>query len=325
MSRYYPYNYKPLNYDKINCIAGHYTPSMVKAYNNEAYVYWQRSLFQRAQSVIVADGLPEEWSGSVKDFFFYCILMFGFVCVFQSDDYGLSFQPCTLGGQWDFYYQPTQAIVSNPYLDKTFKIGEDTELLKLTPDYYGIFDIVSYYAEKLAVLDNAINMSLINNKFAYFLGARNKGMASALKKMLDKINQGEPAVIYDQRILNDTQDKDVPYQFFERQNLKESYITSDQLQDFQTIINSFDTEIGIPTVPYQKKERMVEDEANSKTYDAVSRSTIWIDTLNDSAKRVNKMFGTSITFDLRFKPDQEGEMPDEQINNDSDRTVQMGQ
>lgn len=311
-------SYIPLNYDKLNKTAGHYFPSMVKSYNNAAFKFWERSLFQRAQSVIKADGLPDEWHGNNRDFFFYCILRFGFVCVFDSEEFGLSFQPCTLKGI-DFYYQPTSVIVSNPMLSAEFEIGKDTELIKLTPDFYGITDIVTYYAEKLAVLDNAINMSLINNKFAYFLGARNKGMAQALKKMLDKINKGEPAIVYDQRILNDTTDKDVPYQFFERQNLKQSYLTTDQLQDFQTIINSFDTEIGIPTVPYQKKERMVEDEANSKTYDAVSRSTIWIETLNDSASKVNSMFGTNINFNLRFKKD-ESEVP-ENGDNDANRDV----
>lgn len=296
----------PLDWQQINNAAGHYFPSQVKAYNNAAFKYWERSLFQRAQSVIVADGMPDDWTGAPKDFFYWCVLAIGFCCVFDSDEYGLSFQPCTLSG-YDFYYQPTRAIVSNPYLSEEFTIGEDCELMRLTPDYSGITDIVTYYAEKLSCLDNAINMSLINNKFAYFLGARNKGMASALKKMLDKINQGEPAVIYDQRILNDTQDKDVPYQFFERQNLKQSYITTDQLQDFQTIINSFDAEIGIPTIPYQKKERMVEDEANSKTYDSISRATIWIETLTESAERVNSMFGTNISFHLRYDLNQAAE------------------
>lgn len=316
----------PASWREINNVAGHYFPSQVKPYNNASFKYWERSLFQRAQSVIVPDGLPDEWSGATRDFFFYCVLAYGFVCVFNSDEYGLAFQPCTLSG-YDFYYQPTRALVSNPYLSAEFEIGEDTELIKLTPDYDGITDIVTYYAEKLACLDNAINMSIINNKFAYFLGARNKGMASALKKMLDKINQGEPAVIYDQRILNDTQDKDVPYQFFERGNLKQSYLTTDQLQDFQTIINAFDTEIGIPTVPYQKKERMVTDEANSKVYDSTSRATIWIETMNDSAKRVNEMFGTDIHFELRYTVEdltnEGGEPEDEQGKSNTSGTVSL--
>lgn len=310
-------SYKPLNYNKINCIAGHYFPSMVKSYNNAAFAFWERSLFQRCQSVLKVEGLPDEWSSSTRDFFYYCILRFGFVCVFNSDKFGLSFQPCTLKG-YDFYYQPNSVVVANPYLQEEFTIGEDTELIKLTPDYEGITDIVTYYAEKLAVLDNAINMSLINNKFAYFLGARNKGMAQALKKMLDKINKGEPAVVYDQRIINDTTDKDVPYQFFERQNLKQSYITTDQLQDFQTIINNFDSEIGIPTIPYQKKERMVTDEAVSKTSDAISRATIWIETLNDSSKLVNDMFGTNIAFSLRYNSMEGGA---DNGDSDTDRIV----
>lgn len=312
-------SYKPLNYKEINLIAGHYTPSMIKAYNNASFKFWERSLFQRAQSVIQVDGIPEEWTGSVRDFFFYCLLNFGFVCVFDDPRYGLSFQPCTLKGM-DFYYQPSGVIVSNRYLEKEFTIGEDTELIKLTPDFEGIADIVIFYAEKLAVLDNAINISLINNKFAYFLGARNKGMAAALKKMLDKINKGEPAVIYDQRILNDTKDRDVPYQFFQRDNLKNSYITTEQLQDFQTIINSFDAEIGIPTVPYQKKERMVTDEANSKVFDAISRATIWIETLNNSVSRVNNMFGTDIKFSLRYEDELNGIS-----NNEPDRALQLQQ
>lgn len=309
----------PLTYNKINAIAGRYNPSMVKSYNNQAFAFWERSLFQRAQSVIKEEGFPDEWSGSVKDFFYYCMLSYGFVSVFQSDVYGLSFQPATFSG-FNFYYQPTHVLISNPALKDalTLEIGTDTELLKLTPDYFGIRDIVSYYAEKLAVLDNAVNMSLINNKFAYFLGARNKGMAQALKKMLDKINRGEPAVVYDQRLMNDATDKDVPYQFFERQNLKESYITSDQLQDFQTILNSFDAEIGIPTVPYQKKERLVTDEANSKTTDAISRLTVWIDTLNESAALVNRMFNTGIKFTRRFDNMEGGA---DNGDNDADRTL----
>lgn len=312
--------YRPLFYKEINVRAGTYNPSMVKAYNNQAFIFWERSLFQRAQSILTIDGLPEEWTGNPKDLLLWTLLSIGYAAVFYDERFGLSFQPCTLSG-FDFYYQPTQAIVANPKLSKTFDIGINTELLKLTPDYYGICDIVTYYAEKLAVLDNAINMSLINNKFAYFLGARNKGMAEALKKMLDKINKGEPAVVFDQRILNDTTDKDVPYQFFERQNLKQSYITTEQLQDFQTIINSFDSEIGIPTIPYQKKERMVTDEANSKQSDAISRATIWIETLNQSAELVNKMFGTSLEFSLRYDLQVEGGADSGGVETDTNRTV----
>lgn len=299
-------HYIPFNYDQINLAAGSTSPSTMKNYNNKTFAFWCRSLFQRACSVLEFD-LPNEWQGSTRDFFYYCLFKFGFVAVADLDKYGIVFQPCSLTGI-DLYYQPTDAIISNPAFptSKQLKIGEECEIIKLTPDYMGVWDIIEYYAEKLSLLDNAINISLVNNKFAFMIGARNKTAGQAIKKMLDKVNRGEPAVIFDMKLLNDPQDKAEPWQIWERKNLKETYLTSEQLMDFQTILNNFDTEIGIPVLPYQKKERMVTSEAESKIIDATSRSTVWYDTITSSLEKVNSLFGLELAVNLRYKPDQDG-------------------
>ena len=280
--------YTPLNYQQVNIAAGSYTPSSVKSYNNKTFAFWERALFQRAQSVLDFT-VPKEWDGKVKDFFLYCLFKYGFIAISENKKFGKFFQPCTLSG-FDFYYQPTKAIIANPLYKAELKIGEEVELLKLTPDYMGAWDIIWYYAEKLSILDNAINMSLINNKFAFFLGARNKGAGQALKKMLDLVNQGEPAVVYDMKLLNDPTDKEMPFQQWQRDNLKNSYLTTDQLMDFQTLLNNFDAEIGIPTIPYQKKERMVTNEANARAYDAKARSITWFNTLTSSIEEIKKLY-----------------------------------
>jgi hypothetical protein len=127
------------------------------------------------------------------------------------------------------------------------------------------------------------------------VGAKTKAAAQALKKVIDKMNKGEPAVVYDQRIENDQRDKDTPFQLLTRNSIKNDYITSDLLVDFQTIINAFDAEVGIKTVPYQKAERLVSSEADSKEQDASARLEVWIGCLERSIERVNKLFGTSIT------------------------------
>ena len=299
--------YLPLNYAELNLIEGSYQPSMIKSYNNRAFDFWVRSLFQRAASVIDFE-LPKEWAGPVRDFFLYALFARGYVAIFNSPEFGLSFQPCTLYGR-DFYYQPTQAIITNPAIPESLRldIGRECELLKLTPDYMGVFDIIFYYAEKLATLDNAINVSLINNKLAYLLAAKNKAAGQALKKILDKINAGEPAVVYDTKLLNDPDDKTVPWQIFDRPNLKTSYITTEQLQDFQTILNSFDSEIGIPTIPYQKKERMVVSEAESRVIDGAARSIVWKETLESSIMQVKKLFpNIRLNATLRYADETEG-------------------
>ena len=295
--------YVPFNYEKINLIQGTYVPSQQKLRNNQAFRYWERSLFQRALSAIEIK-IPDEWTEAV-DLFNYCLYGNGFLAVFNRDDYGITFQPAKLTGI-DWYYRPTMAVISNPALDAgmELKIGEECEILKLTPDYQGIFDVISYYAEELALLKNAINMSLINNKYAFMLGAKNKAASEALKKMLDKINDGEPAVIFDQKIQDDPQTKTEPWQFWNRGNLKESYLTTDQLSDFRTILHNFDSEIGIPTMPIEKKERMITDEVGSTERDAKSRAQIWIDTLNSSAKAVNEMFGLNISAAFRYDAEE---------------------
>lgn len=283
-------NYAPLNYQNINLAAGRFSPSTIKAHNNLSFWFWSRSLFQRMASVIDFE-VPDNWEGKTKDFFVYCLFKYGYLAIFTDDKFGLSFQPCSLKG-YDFYYQPTQALVANPLLEKTFTISDDCEILKLTPDYFGCFDIIDYYAEKLSMLDVSINSSIVNSKFAYLLGAKTKGAAQALKKLLDQINKGEPAVIYDSRIFDDPSSKgDVsPFQTWFRDSMKNNYITSDLLQDFQTLLNDFDREIGIPTIPYQKKERLVQSEAESTEIDAKARSIVWINTLDSSIKEVKQLY-----------------------------------
>ena len=304
--------YKPMNYHQINLASGTYQPNTVKSYNNATFVFWERALFQRAISVIDFENLP--YKAGVQDFFKYCLYNYGFLAFFKTTELGVSFQPAALTG-FDFYYQPVKAIVANPLFHGEFTIGKDCEILKLTPDYMGIIDIVSYYAEKMATCSSAIDMSLINSKFAFILGAKNKSMARVLKTILDEVNAGNPAVIYDASLLmaNDEESKDVPWQEWQR-DVKNSYITADLLRDWQTILNAFDAEIGIPTIPYQKKERMVADEANSRVIDSITRSEVWLKTLTESLKDVNSMFGLNIVAKRHDFKSDEGGADDGKIN-----------
>lgn len=296
--------YIPIGYEKIRNINNSYTPSHQKYLNTKVYDFWVRALFQRACSTIILN-LPEEWSGSTTDFLYYCLLRYGYVAVFERDELGIVFSPGKAYGI-NFYYQPTNITIANPSLKKSLdlKIGDDCELLRYTNDYLGIFDIINIHAEKLALLDCAINMSIINNKFAFLISAKNKACAVALKKIFDAINRGEPAVFFDGKLANDPVTKDPPWQFLERQNLQSSYLTDKQLQDFQAILNSFDNEIGIPTLPYSKAERMVTDEANSRIVDSTARISVWKNCLDESMEIINKHFGLNLSCDLRYEPEE---------------------
>lgn len=302
------YNPFPVKGEIINWFEGHYNPSSVKYMNNQTFEYWQRALFQRACSVMEFD-LPEEWKGKTKDFFLWVLFTRGYMMVTDLTEYGKIFQPCTLGPGRDIYYQPTNVLIMNPYMEdlnkQEFKIGETCELLKLTPDYMGIWDIICYYSEQMSNIQSDINMASINAKSAAIIGAKTKGAGEALKKAYDKFQLGDPAVIYDQRIANSQDDKDIPFQFLDLSHISGQAIDGLEklLMDMQTTLNNFDNAIGIPTVPYQKKERMVTSEADSKIIDSTSRSIVWLNCLKESMEIINDHYDLDLSVKLRFDPD----------------------
>lgn len=305
--------YIPLNYDHINLRAGTYQPSPVKNRNNRSFDYYVRTLFQRATTVFEWE-LPENWDGNIKDFFLYCLFRFGYVVISDFEQFGMGFQPCTLSG-YNFYYQPTNALISNPALNESLDLvlGRDGELLKLTPDYMGVWDCLEVHAKKLALLDEAIEMAEINNKFAFFLGAKNKAAGQAIKKMLDLVNKGEPAVVWDMKLMNDPTDKDVPWQEWKR-DINEK-LTTELLSNFRTIIADFDSEIGIPTNGFEKKERMITDEANIKQADGKARSVTWYETIESSIMKIKKLY-PDIRLSCRMRYETVGEPGEELAGGD---------
>ena len=287
----------PIYYPQLNMMVGTHIPSSYHTKNTIAFDFWCRAFYER---LINGLKIKTPWSGDVKDFFNYCLYGNGFVAIFKTEEYGLSFQPCNVSG-YDFYYRPTNAIVTNPVFSKTFRIGEDCEILKLTPDYLGTFDIIYYYAEKMAELDCALKISIANEKNPKIYGASSKAKAETLKKIMDKVNQGNAVQIYDNRLFKNSDGEDEPLTMFGESANKE-YMTDKILSDMFTIISRFDAEIGIPSVPYQKKERMVTDEANSTLIDSQSRILTWYETLTSSIETVEKLFPEfTMNVEMRWK------------------------
>ena len=291
--------YRPYFAEAINKFDAYHRPSTVKARNNKTYEYWERALFERALFSIEFDKWPSEWGGRIKDFITYILFRNGFGAVIKHPALGILFQPCSVSG-YDVYYQPTEALIANPKFTgkdkKRYEIGKDAAILQLTPDYMGIWDIIDRFACELSSMDNALDMSMINNKIAWMFGAKTKGAASALRKAFDQIQEGEPLVVFDQRIADDTTTKTEPFQHVDF-NVKGNYITTDLLADMCSILRNFDAEIGIPTLPYEKKERMTRFEAQSKQSDGIARACLWRDTLQRSFDEFNELFG----FDVKVK------------------------
>lgn len=300
--------YLPLNYQKINEFAGQYNPSELIKGNNKTFLYWERSLFQKLCSVITINGLPDEWKGNVQSVLFYCLFKIGYVGVSDIAEVGFCFNPVTVRG-FNFYYQPTNATFTNPVLKKSLdlEIGKDCELLMLTNDYYGIWDIVRYHANRLSEIDKAIDMQITTAIYPYIAFAKNKAAAAALKKIMDMAQRGTPLIITDKAIVGGGVGSDeIPFDMLDF-NVKDRYVLDQLMRERDSILNSFNIEIGIPTLPYQKAERMVSSEAESKTTESLSRCTTWINTLNSCFDIINKHYNKNMSAELTFqKGDADG-------------------
>lgn len=273
------------------------------------YRYWFRSLLQKIDSSIIFDGLPDGWS---NDYFMLCLWARGFVSVFKADNELFSklgtefiagnrivFSACTLSG-YDFYYQPTKVEIYNPIYTKSLDIGKDCELIKLTPDFNGVFDIIDYYATKLAEISKGINIGLINAKMPVILTANSEAQSATLKKVYDKMQAGESLIIFKDIVDNG---EIIPRKSaFEEwtQDFSKTYIVHQLLEDMQLILNSFYGEIGLP-VAIEKKERLVTSEADFASAQSQARISCWLNTLRESLAIVNKKFNLDITCEVAYE------------------------
>lgn len=283
----------PFYYDYKNARNSTINPSTVHIRDTGLQRYFARYLLQKTLSVFEWD-MPKTWS---RNYLLYTLYCWGYVAVINTDKFGVIPQQCTLGG-FDVFYQPKFATVANPLLRGILNpvIGKQCELLRLQPDYGGVMDIVNFYADMLALSAEAASTNLLNSKLAYVFASDGKAGAESFKKLYDQIASGEPAAYIDKNLYRD--DGTPTWNFF-NQNLKETYIAGDILNDMRLWEMKFDNEIGIPTTNTTKKERLITDEANSAIEESRTKAQLWLDELQESCRKINNMFGIRLWVDWR--------------------------
>lgn len=267
--------------------------------------YWTRSLYQRLTALINIKNLPDGNGNKYPwdvDALKYGLFYIGYLCIFESRTYGVVPQPAALTG-YGLQFQPTGAIVKTPYFQFTepLKIGRDCELLKLTPDYTGVMDIVTKYAAELKEIDTSIKASARNSRFAYALIADSDASARTLKGVREKIINGDDVIIDQKLVRKKGAEADaLPWYEFDRE-LKNNYILGDLLEARRNTLIDFYREIGVRMLD-EKKERMITGEVDAGNAETFIRSEVWAEALKTSAEKVNKMFGLDIKIEVN-RPD----------------------
>lgn len=289
----------PVFYDYKNAWTSQVRPSTTHSNDVYTFRYFQKYLLQKAMSVFKFT-FPKEWD---VNYCLYSLFELGNFAVFYSKEFGVIPQNAEITG-YNVFYNPYKAIITNPLFETEYEltIGKECVLFHLQPDYSGIMDIVNYYADLLSLCVASVTSCLTNSKITYAFACADSKTAETFKKIMDEVQEGNPAVFISKKLYTDTGDKtwDV---FF--QNVGQNYIADRVLSDMRKIENMFATDIGIPNANTDKRERLLVDEVNANNAETGTRCQMWLDSLKKSAEMANEMFDLNLKVDWRVKPFEE--------------------
>ena len=296
----------PTFYDFQNAYNSTLSPSTMHCSDTGLQWYFRRYLLQKAIAVFKWK-MPKTWA---KNYFLYCLYCWGYLAIVNTNKYGVIPQGCSLRG-YDIFYQPTNAVIANPLLTGILepRIDKQCTLIRLQPDYGGIMDKVNFYADVLALCAETVGTDLFNSKLAYVFASSNKNAAETFKKMYDQIASGSPAVFPDKNLFND--DGSPNWMMF-NQNLKDSYIVSEIMDDMRKWELKYMSDVGIPNSNTEKRERLIQAEVESNDVEVKLWADMALDELKDGCKKTRNMFGiTEFDVDWRFKEEMEVSTDDE--------------
>lgn len=284
-------NNAPYSYDFINAYNSLVTPSTVHVKNTALAQFFKRYLLDEAFSVFEWK-MPETWA---ENYFLTVLYTIGYIAVLETDKFGVIPQHCGLGG-YNVMYQPSYCIISNPLFYKTYEpiINEECGLLRLQPDYCGIYDLIDYYGDMMAVTAETAGINIINSKLSFVFAAQNKAAAESFKKLYDQIQAGNPAAFVDKDLLDDEGRLTVE---FLNQNVGQNFIADRLLDTIRTIKCMFLTDIGIPNANTDKRERLITDEVNANNFETRSKASLWLNTLKKDCAKVRDLFGIELDVD----------------------------
>lgn len=285
------------SYGVKNLAASSFFPS-TQGDDSLTYRYFVRTLLQMAMAPAELT-VPDNWPLNYVLYLLYCK---GYGVIFYSDEFGLIFNQCTLFN-YDVFYQPDKASVSNPLLPETkyqnMKIGRDCALLHLRPDYGSVMDTVCYYAGLLAEGANSLNSNLINSKLAYVFLCDNTTIAESFKKLYDDIMSGNPAAFGDKKLFDD--EGNLKVQLFQ-QNLGQVFIGLDVLDTMRGLMNAFESSVGIPNANVTKRERLNSKEVTANAFETAAIPLVSEEVIKrdiETAIRVFPELEGKLSFSLR--------------------------
>lgn len=207
-----------------------------------------------------------------------------------------------LGGMPNEYYQPTQAIVTNPYLkysdvlnlDDYIKDDGNAVLSWNDSMHIGLFSLNNRYASLLAETDLTLKYQLINMRFNNILTADNDTTKESLIEMYQKVADGTGfGIVVTKKFMEETNvDK------IELRSSHNSVNLKDIIETKQYLMGSWLNELGLNANYNMKREAINESEADLNEDSLLPMIDDMLLQRKIMCENLNKKFGTNISVEL---------------------------
>lgn len=230
-----------------------------------------------------------------------------------------------LGGQPNEYYQPTQAIVTNPYLkfSEVLKLDDyiknDANAVVVWNDsvHYGLYPLFTRNAELLAECDLSLKYALVNKRFMNILTADSDNQKESIRKMFEDVESGTGyGIIVTKNMMDNLSSTNAI-----NTGIHQNADLKDIMEVKQYVLGSWYNELGLNALFNMKRESINETESDLNEDALLPFIDDMLKCRKMGVDAINKLFGTDIQVELssswkkiREEIEQREELQDAEIN-----------
>lgn len=210
-----------------------------------------------------------------------------------------------LGGIPNEYYQPTMAIIVNPYLriserakiDDLISDNENCVIIWNDSSHVGLYPMFERYASLLAESDISLRIGLINARIPAVMYANDDVMKESAKLFMQNIEEGQLGIIAGKDLFNGLNGEYKGLQI-EQFNSKQSESLKQIVETRQYILGSWYNELGLNANFNMKREAINESEADMNEDALLPLIDDMLYNRKKGVEAVNKLYGTNIEVDF---------------------------
>lgn len=197
-----------------------------------------------------------------------------------------------LGGEGNVYFEPTQATITNPYLNynKTLDINKNCVLMQNDYLMNSLLPIFNKYCYMLVENDITMVLSCINRRIQNLISANDDRTLTSANEYLNQVFNGKLGIIAENQLFDSLKSQNTGTN-------NNTHIT-DLIEYHQYLKASMYNEIGLNANFNMKKERLTSGEVEMNTENLYPLVDNMLMCRRESLNKINEMYNTNITVEF---------------------------